>query len=163
MHPSPKTDWSATRTIPFPKRREMLAELRELDTCFRSLREKIENGAEVVSVARSAALLYVDFLARIDAFSTQLDLALGNELFVPGWTLEKNIKRGHAALSMYAKLMRMMHEVIARIFGCLGGQMMIEVQAMAHWVAQHPEAETMVSALEQQIQRIERILARQSK
>jgi hypothetical protein len=150
-------------TIPFPKRRETSAELQDMDDRLRELREKIENGVEAVSVARSAALLYVDFLARIHSFSAQFDLALGYQLFSPNWTLEENVKRGHAAMRVYARLTGMLDEVITGLFRCLGGQEVITLQAVAHLVAEHPEVGTTISALDQEIQRIAGTIAKKSK
>jgi hypothetical protein len=149
--------------IPFPKRRETSAELRDLDDNLRGLREKIENGADAASVARSAAFLFVDFLARIHIFSAQFDLALGNQLFVPYLTLKENIKRGDAAMRVYARLFRMMEEGIAGLFRCHGGQEVITLQAVARFIAEHPEVGTAISAREQEIERIARIIARKSK
>ncbi len=138
---------SKAGAIPFPDRRETSAKLRELNKDLRSLREKVEIGENAASVARSAALLYVDLIARIHTFSEQLDLALGYQFFVPDWTLKENLERGRAALSMYARLTGMMCEAIEGLFRCLGGQSVLSLQALAAWIGQHPELRTLYPAL----------------
>jgi len=160
---SQKMDRSAAQPILFPKGRETLAELRDLDTRFRSLREKIENGDEAVSIALSTAFLYVDFIAQMHTFSTQLDITLNGQLFLAGRPSRYNIRRVNTALRIYARLIKMMLEATDGLFKCLGGQKVITLEAMAHSFAQHPEAGTAISALEEQMQRIARTLAKQSK
>jgi hypothetical protein len=83
-------DPSAAHPIPFPKRRETSAKLRELDESLRSLRKKVERGNEAVSVARTVALLYVDILARVQAFARQLGMALGGQLLLGSQPFKEN-------------------------------------------------------------------------
>ncbi len=138
----------------------MLTELRELDTSFRSLREKIENGDEAFSIARSTAFLYVDFIARVHTFSRQVDIALDGELVLSDRPFWENVKRVTAVMGIYGRLCKIMLEATEGLLKCLGGKEVIAHQAMAGWVARHPEAETTVAALEQLMQRIERIRAK---
>jgi hypothetical protein len=111
------------------------------------LREKVENGDEATSVARTVALLYVDLMARAHAFSTQLDVALDGQLLVAGQPLRKNVRRARAALSIYGRLSKMMLEATEGLFKSLGGQTVITVQFLTDWFARHPEAGTLISAL----------------
>lgn len=160
MHAKQLKIHSAVDPIPFPRQREMLTELRETDDRLRGLREKVESGDEAASVARNVALLYVDLIARVHALSTQLDGALDGQMFVADQPFRENVRRARAALSIYARLNRMMLEATEGLFKCLGGQNVITLQSLAGWGTQHAEAETMISALEQQTQRIERILSK---
>jgi hypothetical protein len=138
----------------------MRAELRELDARLRSLREKIENGDKAFSIARSTALLYVDLLARVRTFARQLDIMLGGQLLLVGRPLRENVTRARAALGIYAKLIKMMIEATDGILKCLGGQKVIALEALAHWIEQHPEAGTINAILEKEIQGIARTLAK---
>jgi septation ring formation regulator EzrA len=155
-----KMDDAAAHPIPFPKKREMRAELRELDACFQSLREKIENGDEPFSIARSTALLYVDLLARVRTFARHLDIILGGRLFLAGRPLRENVVRANAALGIYSRLIRMMREATDRIFKCLGGQKVITIEALTRLAEQHPEARTVNAILVKEIQGIARSLAK---
>jgi hypothetical protein len=57
----------------------------------------------------------------------------------------------------------MMLEATEGIFNCLGGTQVITLAALARYAAQHPEARTVISALEQHIRHTARTLAKQSK
>lgn len=153
----------AAGPIPFLKRRETLAELQDLEDSLRSLREKIENGDEAVSVAHTVALLYVDFLARLHSFSAQLGRALGGQLILVGRPFRENVTRARTALRVYGKLLNMILEGTDGLFRCLGGQKVITLQAIARLLAEHPEAGTAMCALDQQLRRIARNVAKQSK
>lgn len=151
---------SAVDPIPFPRQREILSELREMDERLRSLREKIENGDEAASIARTVALLYLDLIARARAFSAQLDRALDGQLFLVGHPFKENVRRAKSALRIYARISKMMLQATEGLLKCLGGEKVIALQAMARLLAEHPEAGTAISALDQQMQRIARNLAK---
>jgi hypothetical protein len=163
MDTSQKMKRSPAHPIPFPKGRETLAELHELDARFRSLREKIENGEDALSIARSTALLHVDFIARVHTFSSQLDTALENQLLLADPPFIENVRRASAALRIYERLSRLMQEATDGLFKCIGGQKVITLEAIDRYVAQNPEAGTAISALEENFRRIANTLKKQSK
>src|SRR5713226_730226 len=101
---------SAVDPIPFPRQREILTELREMDDCLRGLREKVESGDEAASVARTVALVYVDLIARVHAFSREFDMALDGQLLLAGRPFRENVRRASAALRIYGRLSKMMIE-----------------------------------------------------
>lgn len=154
---------STVGPILFPKRREMSTQLGRLENDIRTLRDKIENEKDVISVARSAALLYVDFIARVHTFAAQLDTELGGQLFVPGYPFKQNLRRAKVALAMFNRLWQMVKEAIEGVFRCLGGEEVIAFQASARGAAQESEAGRTNSVRNEQIQSIQSTLMKQLK
>jgi hypothetical protein len=97
-----------------------------------ALRGQIQNGADANAIGRSLAGLYLDSIARIQAYSDQLDAALGYELFLSDQTLEENLPRVNTALRIFGQLNDMLREQIDGLLRCVGGPQVIAVQQLVN-------------------------------
>jgi hypothetical protein len=125
-------------TGPLPERFE------GLDGNVQALRGQIQNGADANAIGRSLAGLYLDSIARIQAYSDQLDAALGYELFLSDQTLEENLPRVNTALRIFGQLNDMLREQIDGLLRCVGGPQVIAVQQLVKWAEGNPSRQVLL-------------------
>ena len=110
----------------------------QLDDRVQELRKLIGKGESAIAIGPSLALFHLDAIARIRAYSDQLDAALGYKLYLPDQTLEENLPRMNTALRILAQLNSMQLGQIACLLGCIGGPEAIAVQHFVEFTKGDP-------------------------
>lgn len=113
-------------------------DLRRFNDDIHALREEIAKTGDAIAISRGAALLHLDCICRIQAYSNQLDEFIGYELADPELTLEENLPRLHTVLRMFRELDTMILEHLRGLFNCIGGSAAIGIQQLAEWAENHP-------------------------
>jgi hypothetical protein len=126
------------------KPRPLPEEFEEFDDHVQALRKQIQNGADANAIGRSLAPLYLDSIARIQAYSHQLDAALGYELFLSDQTLEENLPRVNTALRIFRQLNDMLREQIDGLLSCFGGSQVAAVQQLVKWAEGNPSRQELL-------------------
>ena len=124
---------AAAKTIAFPDKQNLLGQWSTLDADMERLRNSIATEGDALSIGRSAALMYVDLIARIRMFSTEIDEAFGHKLFLEDVPFRENMQRARTLLAINARLMDLMRKSINGLMSCLGGYEAIRLEALGNW------------------------------
>ncbi len=132
----------AANPMPLPEERERFREVWELDELVRGLRDKVEKGADAVSIARSIAPFFVDSIARVSALSRELDVILFNQVCVEDQPFYEKIQRFSSILRLQAQLLKIFLEAVDGLLLCFGGKGVLGAQAIGEWAARQRAGST---------------------
>jgi hypothetical protein len=102
------------------------------------LRNQLRKKVDSIAIGKAAAGTILDDIARIRAYSDQLDLAIGYRLFNPNISFEQNLARASAILSILGRLTAMLLKQVDRFLNCFGGKQAIAIQQIVSWAGEDP-------------------------
>jgi hypothetical protein len=90
---------------------------------------------EPIEIGKNVAGIYLDNIARIRAYTDQLDRAADYQLFDRDTTFEENVARASVILRILGRLTSMLLKQVDRFLKCFGGPQAIAIQQIVKWAS----------------------------
>lgn len=109
--------------------------LEVVDDRVRKLRRQLRRKVDPVEIGKTVAGIYLDNIARIRAYTDQLDRAADYQLFDRDLTFKDNVARASFILRILGRLTSMLLKQVDRFLKCFGGSQAIAIQQIVTWAS----------------------------
>jgi len=105
-------------------------EYRSQDELIAAITKELKKKCDARAIGYQSAQCYLDWMARIRAWTLQLDTVCGGRLFPTDSSVEASARRMVKLLSIYNTLFELEQEAIQGLINCLGGWELISLEGL---------------------------------